>query len=174
MSQMTPAQIRAAIAVNPGLQALAEARDDAEIAKRLSAGRKVPASKMMTRRGVLALLGDVEGARFLRVLRDLETASNTDAVPAWLSAVLSALGRHSSTHALTLYTLGIAYSELCQSPGIDIGDAQTHAMLDIIAAGHAASEPLLVTACQQIKAHSMMDDPITLDAVSDALNQKGN
>lgn len=29
---MTPAEIRAAIAVNPGLQALAEVRDDAEIA----------------------------------------------------------------------------------------------------------------------------------------------
>lgn len=168
---MTPdeirAEIRAAINADPALQALAAVRNDRAIASALSVDRTKLVSTYVSERGVRAALGDVEGARFMRVMGAISEAAKADSVPDWLTAVLTAIGRDTDTHALTLDTMGIAHDWLKVEAGLDIGAEATQGMLDLIAAG----QPQIAASCAAIKAMARVDDPVPVNDVSAALNE---
>lgn len=111
---MTPEQIRAAIAADPALQALAASRaDDGAIAAALSTGTEYR-SRMISERGILdGYAGGPIAA---------------DAVLAKLEACVAAGQPLSSL-------VGRALKFLAQSDGLDVGAASTRAMLDQLAAG---------------------------------------
>lgn len=93
-------------------------------------------SRMISERGVRAALGPIAGAKFMRVLKDLDAAAASDTVPAWLTAVLTAMQVPAQDHVMYLDTLGCGYDWVRSADGIDIGDPTTQSMLDLIAAGN--------------------------------------
>jgi hypothetical protein len=167
---MTPQQIRDAIAASPALQAHQAAGNHAAIAAALSVGRTKPQVLEITERGVRAILGDVEGARFMRLMEAIKDAATTDTVPAWLAATLTAIGRQADTHVLTLDTMGIAFDWLKKEPGLDIGDPETQKLLDLIAMGYASTDPKIPACCAALKARApQLPDPITAAQVEAAV-----
>ena len=159
---MTPQQIRAAIAASPELQALAAARNDAAIAEALSAGRTRLRSHIITERGVRQYLSIVDGAAFLKLLRDVNQATTA---PAWLTAVLNALGVPSEQQWAYFDTLQCGWAWL-RAEGIDLGASQVQSMLDLIAAGNNS----LASACASLKALGTEPDPVHVNDVSAVLN----
>jgi hypothetical protein len=119
--------------------------------------------------GLRGALGDVEGERFVRALRALKTASQTDAVPEWLTTVLTSIGRPADTHALTLGTIGAAVDMLGTDKGIDVGDPTTRGLIDLLAAGQAVGGPVTAAACTTIKALAHRPRVVTAADVSVAL-----
>lgn len=106
------------------------------IADKVNTNRKKFATKIITERGVRAKLGPVNGAKFIRLLKELNVAAETDTVPGWLTATLTALGVPEADRVLYLDTLGCGYAWL-KAEGLDIGDAATRQLLDLIAAGQS-------------------------------------
>lgn len=123
----------------------------------------------ISEQGLRGALGDVEGERFMRALRALQVASQTDTVPTWLADVLTAMGRAAETHALTLGTLGAAVDMLDTDKGIDVGDPATRGMLDLLAAGQAAGGPAIAASCVALKALAQRAATVTAADVSVAL-----
>lgn len=141
----------------------------AAIAAVLGLGPPRIVPRPVSTQGVRGALGDVEGERFVRALLALQEAAKTDAVPAWLTAVLTSMQRPADTHALTLGTLGAALGMLGTDKGIDVGDPTTRAMLDLLAAGQQAGGPAVADACAALKALAVRRDPIDHLDVSRAL-----
>lgn len=123
----------------------------------------------ISEQGLRGALGDVEGERFMRALRALQLASQTDTVPPWLTAVLTTMGRAAETHALTLGTLGAAVGMLDTDKGIDVGDPATRGMLDLLAAGQAAGGPAIAASCAVLKGLALRPVSVSADQVSNAL-----
>lgn len=144
---------------------LIAAQEHGQIAAIVNVGRTKTSTKMLSERGVRAALGPVNGSLFINMLKSLETAASTSTVPAWLTAVLTGLGVPSDQHVYYLSTLGCGYSWLRTDVGLDVGDATTQSMLDLIAAGN----PTLVTACTTLKALAVVSDPVTVQQVIAAL-----
>lgn len=152
----------------PGAAALIAARDDAAIAAALSVGRtrrKHPV--MISERGVRALLPATQASPLLRLLRD---ASQSVGVPAWFTATLTAVGVPEPMHQDYADNLGSAWHWLLDSDGIDVSSDASIAMLDLIAAYDA---PKFGAAVATLKALSVVPDPVSVNAVSDALNAGG-
>lgn len=126
---MTGAEIRAAIAASPELQALAAAGDTQGIADALSVGRTRLASRYITERGVIATLGTQHGEAFLQALEAFGTATLPDGHP--LKADQAGIKR----------VLGWLKS----GEGIELGDAQAQTLLGalgsvgVVNASHAAT-----------------------------------
>lgn len=141
------------------------ARRDDQIAALLSTGRKRVVSRHVTERGVRAL-AVLPRARFA-LLDCLRTAANTE--PAWLSPTLTALGVPAQDHPAYADDLASAWRWLLSPDGLDIGSPAARSMLDLIAANVTAAAP----ACAAVKALAEEPAPITVGAVSDALNAAG-
>jgi len=123
---MTPSDIRAAIAADPALQA--PVPDTSAIAAALSVGRTRPRFFPATERTVVSVLGVVAGETFLSALEN------------FASDVLD------PNHPLLPYQPGIRRQlAWLQRDGLDVGDAQTRAMMDALVsdgaldAGHVAT-----------------------------------
>ena len=140
---------------------LLEQRDERAIAAHISGGRTRVESLTMSERGVRSSLSIVEGASFIRLLRELSQATEA---PGWLLAVFGALKIPESVRWAYLDTLQCAYPWL-QREGIDVGSETTRGMLDLIAAGN----PPLATACQMIKGKAEVPDPVDSFAVRRAV-----
>lgn len=163
---MTPQQIRDAITASPELTALAQpgVRDDGAIARILTESQPPRLrTHMISERGVRQALTVVEGALFLKLLRELSTATEA---PTWLANVLTAMQVPSEVHWAYLDTLSVGW-EWLRSDGLDLGSTQVQAMLDLIASGNSS----LSAACAKLKALGTEQDPVPLQAVSDALNE---
>lgn len=159
---MTPQQIRDAIAARPELAPLVAAREDKLIADALSVGRTRPRSHIMTERGARETLSIVDGAAFLKLLRDINAASSA---PPWLTAVLTAMAVPSGDQWAYLDALQCGWTWL-RAEGLDVGTTKVAALLDLIAAGN----PSMASACATLKALGVEPDPISTGQVSDALN----
>lgn len=116
------------------------AGDYHDIAATVNVGRKRTVSTTITERGVRGALGPVLGSKFLRLLTDLNVAAAADQVPAWLTAVLTALHVPSDDHIYYLETLGCGIDWL-RSDGLDLGDMAVRGLLDIIAGGNPSLAP---------------------------------
>lgn len=147
------------------LQPLVDARNDVAIAEVLSVGRKTLFFRSITTLGVRAALPIVAGSKFLKLLRELATAT---AVPDWLAGVLTSLGIPDDEHPAYLDTIASAHAGLQRDPGVDLGSDTARGMLDIIA---ASDPPALGAAVVTLKALAERDDPFHFDQVSVVLNK---
>ena len=127
-------------------------RSDTAIAAHISRGRTRLQSTLVSERGVRSALSIVQGASFIKLLRDLEQAT---AAPAWLVAVCDALKIPEPVRWAYVDTLQCAYPWL-KATGLDVGVQTTRDMLDLMAAGN----PSLSSACQAIKALAEVPDPV--------------
>lgn len=148
---MTPQEIRDAVAADPALSALGTDYAAAhQIATTLSAGRKRLSERLITERGVVSLLGPVDGDAFLT---GIETFCSTT-LPA--------------QHPLKAAQPGIRRVVSWLKPGaegVDIGNPLTHQMLDTL----VASGDLNAAHVAAVKAAGYVDDPVPTDAVYQAL-----
>ena len=141
------------------------ARTDGAIAELLSVGRKQVSPRHITERGVRAL-GVLPRHRLalLTVLKDAEAA-----VPAWFIPTLTAIGIPTADHAALADDIRSAYYWIKNADGLDVGASGARGMLDII----AAAVPDAAPACVAVKALAETPNPVSVNAVSDALNSIG-
>lgn len=140
-------------------------RNDVAIAAILSTGRVSLFPRTITARGVRAAVPIVAAVRFLQLLRDLEGLTEA---PAWLTAILTAMGVPEADRFAYLDTLGCAHAWLQQEAGVDLGSPTTRSMLDLL----AASNPPLYGACvATLKSLAERSDPIPFALVSQKLNE---
>lgn len=130
----------------------AEARaKDGAIAAILSPGRKRPRSRLITERGIVALLGpdDTGGEGFLQKLDDFGAAT----LP--------------PEHPLKTKQRGIRrmLAWLKSDEGLDVGDEGTQQLL--LALGQVGVVPM--AQAQAVAALGLEDDPVTIDQVSRAV-----
>ena len=141
---MTPAEILAAIAASPELQALAAAGDTQGIADALSVGRTKTVSHFASERGILARfpLGPLAGDALLAKLE------------------LFAQSAHPMARIV-----GRALKFLARPEGLDIGAATTQGLLDALAAGGAITAEERAGLAQM----ATVPDPVTHTEVGAAL-----
>jgi hypothetical protein len=155
-SVLTPDEVTA---ISP----LVDARNDIGVAEILSVGRvRIESPHMVSERALATL--DIQPralAALVQALKDAQTQA-----PVWLSPVLTAAGVPSEDHAGIAYKFSIAYHWLTLEAGLDVGATGLRSLLDMIAIGVPASAP----ACVAVKALAVRPDPITVSAVSEALN----
>ena len=130
------------------IDALLADRNDIQIAAILSAGRVTLTPHEMGERGILDLLGPVDGDAFLSAL---ESITSADQLPAPLRPYYGAIRR------------GVSW---LKTDGLDVGSAATRSLLD----GMAGAGIVDAAAVAAIKARAEQADPINYNAVSDALN----
>lgn len=156
---MTPADLLALIdqraAEDAEFAALVAARNDTAIAAALSTGRTRLVSRLITERGVISALGPVDGEALLAGLEAFAAA----ALP--------------PEHPLAVHHAGIKRVIGWLRPpseGVDIGDPLTQQLLGtMVALGVAGVTAPRVTALLALAATA---DPISVDAVSSALNAR--
>lgn len=141
---MTHAEILAAIAASPELQALAAAGDTQGIADALSVGRTKTVSHFASERGILERfpLGPLAG-----------------------DALLAKLELFAQSAHPTARIVGRALKFLAQPEGLDIGAATTQGLLDQLAAGG------VITAEERagLAAMATVPDPVSHTEVGAAL-----
>ena len=143
---MTPAEIRAAIAADPALQALATQGATQAIADALSVGRTKPVSHFASERGVLE--------RF-------------PAGPLAGDALLAKLEAFAATAHPMARIVGRALKFLAQPEGLDIGSPATQGLLDQLAAGGVISADERAGLAQM----AAVPDPVTHTEVGAALKE---
>lgn len=156
---MTPSDLLALIdaraAEDAEFAALVAARKDTQIAAALSAGRVRYVSRLLTERGVISALGPVEGEALLAGLESFAGSTLPEG------------------HPLAAYHAGIKRVIGWLKPpseGVDVGDPLTHQLLDtMVVVGVAGVTAPRVAA---VKGLAAQPDPISGDAVSDALNAR--
>jgi hypothetical protein len=164
---MTPTELRALIderaAKDGDFAAMVDARLDRLIADALPP-EVIPNSYLITMRGIRRVLGPHEGRVFVEALRAFA------AMPATMPEA------HSAYDAL--WWLAELLPDLdTGGDGIDVGDAETRAALR----GLAAISPVLlpdgpqvtIAHCEALEAASSVVVPVSVDAVSTALNIGG-
>ena len=149
------------------LEPLLAARNDVAIAAVLSTGRVKYQTKMISERGVRAALSIPAGSGLMRLFKEAAKDVAAGNVPAWLPTVLTAAGVPAEMHADYAEAIGSAHGWLLQDAGLDIGSAASRQMLDLIAMSNPAKYGASTAA---IKALASQPDPISFNAVSDALN----
>ena len=156
---MTHAEILALIdaraASNAEFAALVAARNDAGIAAALSEGRTRPRTRMITERGVISILGPIEGEALLQGLEQFAAAT----LPA--------------EHPLAAHHAGIKRIIGWLKPpseGVDIGDPLTAQLLGTLAALN--TQGVTTERVNALLAIAREPDPISVDAVSAALNSR--
>ncbi len=154
---MTLAEILALIdaraASNAEFAALVAARNDAGIAAALSEGRTRPRTRMITERGVISILGPIEGEALLQGLEQFAAATLPVEHP---------LAAH---HAGIKRIIGWLKPP---SEGVDIGDPLTAQLLGTLAA--LGTQGITTVRVNALLAMAREPDPISVDAVSAALN----
>lgn len=152
---MTPEQICAAIAAAPALQALAAERNDAAVAAVLSAGRKRRVTPTYIGHGTLAdTIGRPLGSAAVRVLRLMAEAE----LPADVSPT--------SPQGLEKALVEQAWM-LLQEGKLDVSLESVRSGMDDMVGKVPGFTAATVA---KIKALAEVDDPISVNAVSDALN----
>lgn len=157
---MTSSDILTAIdaraALDPEFAALVQARNDLAVAAALSAGRTKPRERLITERGVISALGPIEGEGLLAGLE------------AFAAATLP------PEHPLYAHHAGMKRVLSWLKPpadGVDIGDPLTQQLLQtLVALGVSGITAPRVAA---LLALATEPDPISVDAVSAALNSRG-
>lgn len=156
---MTHAEILALIdaraASNAEFAALVAARNDAGIAAALLEGRTRPRTRMITERGVISILGPIEGEALLHGLEQFAAAT----LPA--------------EHPLAAHHAGIRRIIGWLRPpseGVDIGDPLTAQLLQTLAA--IGTPGITSGRVAVLLAAAREDDPIEVAAVSAALNAR--
>ena len=142
---MSPAEILAAIAASPALQALAAVRNDAAIAAALSVGRTKTASRFTSARGVL---------------------EKYPAGPVAADALLTKLEAYANAAQPLSSLVKRANGFLSQPEGLDLGSPATIAMLDALMAYGVITQ----AEHDGLKSIATFPDPVSADAVSAALN----
>lgn len=142
-------------------------RNDVAIAAALSVGRRALTSHKISARGVREALTVSQAGRLLRLFKSTADAyaSNPEAVPAWLDAVLSAAGIPAGEHVDYFDMVACAH-EWLQGDGIDMGATKPRSLLDMIAMGDSSFAATVAT----LKALGERDDPVQFTDVSRALN----
>lgn len=143
-------------------------RNDVAIAAALSVKadgqpRTRVTSRHVTERGVRALEAVLPRSRFA-LLSTLKSAAL--ATPAWLAPTLTALQIPVEDHEAYADDLASAHGWLLDADGLDIGANGARNMLDLIADAVPAAAP----ACAAVKKLAEVPDPVSVDAVSEALN----
>lgn len=146
---MTPADIRAAIAIDQSLQALALVRsDDGAIAAALSSGRMRSRFYLVTERTVVSVLGVIAGEQFLQALESFAVAT--------LAA----------EHPLAAYQSGIARQlAWLKRDGLDVGNEAARSMMDALVSAGTLNADSVST----IKALGVEPDPVSVYDVIKAL-----
>lgn len=156
---MTHAEILALIdaraASNAEFAALVAARNDAGIAAALSVGRTRVRTRMITERGVISILGPIEGEVLLQGLEQFAAATLPVEHP---------LAAH---HAGIRRIIGWLRPP---SEGVDIGDPLTAQLLQTLA--DIGTPGITSSRVAALLAAAREDDPISVDAVSAALNSR--
>ena len=147
---------------------LVDARNDAAVAAALGVGRTQFRTLMVTKRTLVALdeFGVLPRSAYalISVLKDAETTE-----PAWLSSVLTGAGIPVEDHPAIADRLATAWPALTSytsEGGLDVGNSGVRFMLDLI----AIAVPETASACVAIKNLAKVDAPISVYAVSEALN----
>ena len=142
---MNTQQILAAIAASPALQALADVRNDGELAKQLSIGQTKVASRFTSARGVLEKYpgGPIQADALLSKLEAFANAGTP----------LSSLVKR-------------ANGFLAQPDGLDLGSAATIAMLGALKTYNAITQ----AEHDGLISIATFPDPVSVDQVSAALN----
>lgn len=143
---------------------LIAAKEHGQIAAILNTNRYRYTTHMVSERGVRAKLGPVVGAKFIRLLEALSAAAPINNTPVWLTTVLTAANVPVEDHIYYLDTLGCGIDWL-RSDGIDVGDATTQSLLDLIAAGN----PELATGILSLKDLAKVADVVSNEMVIEAL-----
>lgn len=138
---LSPVEI---VAIEPYLLA----RNDVQIAAILSAGRVRLIPNEIGERGILGVLGPIDGDAFLSAL---EAITTPEALPAPIRPYFGAIRR------------GVGW---LKTNGLDVGSPTTRALLDALAAGGIVS----AAAVEAIKAKGEQADPYHYNTISDALN----
>lgn len=155
--------LRDEILARSDCEAAVAARDCQAIADTISVGRTQYKPTMITERGVRAALPITNASQFLKLLKE---ASESAGTPAWLSTVLTTIGVPTEDHSDYAEAVASAYGWLRQEAGIDISNAATRGMLDIIAASNPTKYGLAVTL---IKSLAQQPVPVTARDVAVAL-----
>lgn len=161
---MTPAEIREAISADPVMvqavhDALAETVDATPhwqaLADQVCAGRtRLRAERRMTELDVRAALPITQAVPLLRTLRQLHDAADA---PAWLTQALTSMGKPDDEHILYLDTLQCGWRWLQSTRGLDVADATTRGMLNLLKAVH----PDMADACVALLDMGREPDTIT-------------
>lgn len=149
------AMIDARAASNAEFAALVAARNDSGVAAALSEGRTRPRPRLITERGVISILGPIEGEALLQGLEQFAAAT----LPV--------------EHPLTAHHAGIRRIIGWLRPpseGVDIGDPLTAQLLQTLAA--IGTPGITSGRVAVLLAAAREDDPIEVAAVSAALNAR--
>lgn len=156
---MTPAELLSLIdaraATDAEFAANVAARRDAQIAEALSEGRTRPRTRMITERGVISILGPIEGEALLQGLEQFAAATLPVEHP---------LAAH---HAGIRRIIGWLRPP---SEGVDIGDPLTAQLLQTLAA--IGTPGITSSRVAVLLAAATEPDPISVSDVSDALNMR--
>jgi hypothetical protein len=147
------AMIDARAASNAEFAALVAARNDAGIAAALSEGRTRPRTRMITERGVISILGPIEGEALLQGLEQFAAAT--------LPAEHPLAARHAGIRRIIGWLRP-------PSEGVDIGDPLTAQLLQTLAA--IGTPGITSGRVAVLLAAAREDDPISVSDVSAALN----
>lgn len=138
---------------DPAFALLLEQRNDVAIAEALSEGRIRYQARLITERGIISALGPVEGEALLAGLESFAASSLAPEHPLF------------AAHAGIKRVIGWLRAP---AEGVDIGDPLTHQLLDtMVALGVQGVTGPRVAA---IKALAAVPDPVSVEAVSAALN----
>lgn len=156
---MTHAELLALIdaraATDPEFAGHVTWRRDPQIAVALSAGRTRPRTRMITERGVISILGPIEGEALLQGLEQFAAATLPVEHP---------LAAH---HAGIRRIIGWLRPP---SEGVDIGDPMTAQLLQTLAA--IGTPGITSGRVAALLAAATEPDPISVSDVSDALNMR--
>ena len=150
------AMIDARAAIDAEFAALVQSRNDVAISAALSVGRTKVRERLITERGVISALGPVEGEGLLAGLEAFAAAALPPEHPLY------------AHHAGMKRVLGWLKPP---ADGVDIGDPLTRQLLNtLVALGVSGiTAPRVAT----LLALATEPDPISVDAVSAALNSRG-
>lgn len=154
---MTHEQLLALIderaAADPVFAADVAERRDAQIAAALSVGRTRVRPRLITERGVISILGPIDGEALLQGLEQ------------WAAATLPVEHPLAAHHAGIRRIIGWLKPP---SEGVDIGDPLTAQLLGTLAA--LGAQGITTVRVNALLAMAREPDPISVDAVSAALN----
>lgn len=158
---MTNAEILALVnakaAIDPAFAALVAARNDTEAAASLSASRTKRVSKMLTKRGIISVLG-LNSPQFLKALRAFSVGNFPSGSPIPADNTLKPYSDLAAE--IVPYLDG--------TDGVDVGDALTQQLLKAMASAGILDAASVDTVC----ALANQPDPITIEQLGRALNSR--
>lgn len=148
----------------PKISSVEVAAKDKAIADIISAGRFRYQERLITTRGIRAVLSVTEAFAFIGLMKTLNAASEA---PQWMADLFTAVGIPAPAHPAYFDAFQEAFGWLkAGGEGIDIGDATAHQMMDLLAAADPAQWGPIVA---KLKAAAQVPDPVTAADVSRAL-----